>query len=145
MSTEPRIIPPGEVLPPMDLGERPARRNGRAEGGTGSTPKRKPGKRGGAVRRRFALLNAVADIALPRFRARTEFAAWLVIFRHAKPDGTATASVADLARRAGCCESAMRRALKRLQSAGLVERLKRGTLAGGPSVWRLLMPEGDRP
>jgi predicted transcriptional regulator len=90
-------------------------------------------------------LNAVADTALPLLRARTDFAAWLVLFRHAKPDGTATASVADLARRAGCCESAMRRALKRLRVAGLVERLKRGTLAGGPSVWRLLTPEGDRP
>lgn len=140
--TDPRIIPPGEVLPPMDLGERPARRNGRAP--TNADPKRKPGRGGGAVRRRFALLNAFIDGELPR-RTRAELAAWLLLYRHAKPDGIVTASVTDLSRRAGCCESAMRRALKRLRKTGLVERVKRGTLAGGPSVWRLLTPEGGRP
>lgn len=113
--------------------------------GSARTCMRSAGKRGGAVRRRFALLNAVADTALPLLKGRADFAAWLLLYRHAGPDGTVTASVADLARRAGCCESAMRRGLKRLQSAGLVERLKRGTLAGGPSVWRLLTPEGDHP
>lgn len=140
--TDPRIIPPGEVLPPMDLGERPARRNGRAP--TDAEPKRKPGRGGGAVRRRFALLNAFIDGGLPR-RTRAELAAWLLLYRHAKPDGIVTASVADLARRTGCDESTMRRALKRLREAGLVERVKRGTLAGGPSVWRLLTPEGGQP
>lgn len=140
--TDPRIIPPGEVLPPMDLGERPARRNGRAT--TDAEPKRKPGRGGGAVRRRFALLNAFIDGGLPR-RTRAELAAWLLLYRHAKPDGIVTASVADLARRTGCDESTIRRALKRLREAGLVERIKRGTLAGGPSAWRLLTPEGCRP
>lgn len=140
--TDPRIIPPGEVLPPMDLGERPARHNGRAP--TDAELKRKPGGGGGAVRRRFALLNAFIDGGLPR-RTRAELAAWLLLYRHAKPDGIVTASVADLAQRAGRDESAMRRALKRLREAGLVERIKRGTLAGGPSVWRLLTPEGGRP
>ncbi len=141
--TDPRIIPPGEVLPPMDLGERHARRNGRAPTDAEPKPKRKPG-RGGAVRRRFALLNAFIDGGLPR-RTRAELAAWLLLYRHAKPDGIVTASVADLARRTGCDESTIRRALKRLREAGLVERIKRGTLAGGPSVWRLLTPEGGRP
>lgn len=139
---DPRIIPPGEVLPPMDLGERPARRNGRAP--TDAEPKRKPGRGGGAVRRRFALLNVFIDAELSRC-TRAELAAWLLLYRHAKPDGIVTASVADLARRAGRDESAMRRALKRLREAGLVERVKRGTLAGGPSVWRLLAPEWVRP
>jgi len=89
-------------------------------------------------------LNAFIDGELPR-RTRAELAAWLLLYRHAKPDGIVTASVADLARRAGRDESAMRRALKRLREAGLVDRIKRGTLAGGPSVWRLLTPEGGRP
>lgn len=142
--TDPRIIPPGEVLPPMDLGERPARRNGRRSTEAEPPPKRKPGRGGGTVRRRFALLNAFIDGELPQ-RTRAELAAWLLLYRHAKPDGIVTASVADLARRAGRDESAMRRALRRLREAGLVERLKRGTLAGGPSVWRLLTPEGGRP
>jgi len=45
--TDPRIIPPGEVLPPMDLGERPARRNGRTPTDAEPKPKRKPGRGGG--------------------------------------------------------------------------------------------------
>ena len=139
--TDPRIIPPGETLPELNPSETPRRING----DTAPPAKRKPSRRGNTVRRRFALLNAVADAALPRFKGRAELAAWLVLFRHAKADGIATASAADLARRAGCSESAMRRALKRLRKAGLVERIKRGTLAGGPSVWRLLAPEGGRP
>ena len=140
MSTEPRIIPVGHELPSMRPGKRQAYRNGRKA--KKATPKQKPsaGKRGGAVRRRFALLNAFIDQALPHV-GRTDLAAWLILYRHAKPDGTVAASVADLARRAGCCDRAMRNGLRRLQAAGLVHRLKRGTLAGGPSVWRLLTPD----
>ncbi len=141
MADRPPVIPPGQTLPPLLTEAERTRLAVVAD----DKPKRATGKRRGVVRRRFALLNAVADTALPRLKSRTDYAAWLLLYRFAKPDGTATASVADLARRAGCCESAMRRGLKRLQSAGLVERLKRGTLAGGPSVWRLLTPEGDRP
>ena len=144
MSCEPRIIPVGEELPPMEPSDRRARRSGQSTGTADGKPKRSAGKSGGAVRRRFGLLNVFLDRAMPALR-RSELAAWLLLYRHAKPDGTVSAGIADLARRAGCCESAMRRALKRLQSAGLVDRIKRGTLAGGPSVWRLLMPEGGRP
>ena len=141
--TGPRPIKVGEELPAMDCGEQPARR----ERGTkaGSEPKRKAGKGGGKAGRRWKLLNAVVDKALPLFKGRAALAAWVVLFRHAKADGIVKASVADLARRAGCGESAMGRALRDLRAVGLVERIKRGTLAGGPSVYRLLMPEGDRP
>ena len=30
--SEPRVIPPGEVLPPMERGDRPVRRNGQSTG-----------------------------------------------------------------------------------------------------------------
>ena len=141
MSERQRIIPPGETLPAMNPPGRSVRPGGETVGK--NPPKRNTGNRGGAIRRRFALLNAFADRALPLL-SQSGLAAWLVLFRHAKPDGTVSASVADLARRVGCCERAMRYGLRRLQDAGLVERLKRGTLAGGPSIWRLLMPpEGD--
>lgn len=108
-------------------------------------PKRNPGRGGGAVKRRFGLLNAVADSALPQIPTRAALAAWLLLFRHAKPDGTVVAGVADLARRAGCDVATTKRGLQRLQEAGLVERIKRGSVAGGASVWRLLTPEGGRP
>lgn len=145
MSTNPLVIPLGEELPgmpetPAELAAREARRAAHPPEAD-KPPKRKPGKRASAVRQRFGLLNAMLDRALPRL-TRTELAAWLLLYRHAKPDGTVTASVGDLARRAGCCVRSMRYALKRLHAAGLVRRLKRGTLAGGPSVWRLMPPDG---
>src|SRR5574337_434219 len=99
MSDAPRIIPLGGELPALEPGP-PVRL--RADG----TPRRTAGsgtaggRRGGAVRRRFALLNAFIDSAL-RELGRAELAAWLILYRHAKPDGIVTASVADLARRAG--------------------------------------------
>lgn len=139
--TDPRIIPPGEVLPPMETDEQPARRNKRFP--PSAEPKPKSG-RGGAVRRRFALLNAFIDSQLP-CRSRSELAAWLLLYRHARPDGIVTASIGDLARRTGCHAATIKRGLARLQAARVLERVKRGTLAGGPSVWRLLRPDGQRP
>ncbi len=143
---EGRIIPVGGEFPPME--PRPPRRaeadagdNGRAAARPKRPKRSRSNARAGAVRQRFALLNAFLDLALPHL-TRAEAAAWLLLYRHAKPDGIATASVADLARRTGCDESAIRRALKRLRENGLVERIKRGSLAGGPSVWRLTTPKG---
>lgn len=142
--TDPRIIPPGEVLPPMDLGERPARRNGRAPTDAKPKRKRKPGRGGGAVRRRFALLNAFVDCELASF-GPVDAAVWLVLYRDGQRDGTATTAVSDLVRRTGYADRAVRLALQRLRNRGLIERVKRGTLVGGPSVYRLLMPSGGAP
>ncbi|MBK9119096.1 MAG: helix-turn-helix domain-containing protein [Phycisphaerales bacterium] len=141
---DPRIIPPGEVLRPMDLGERPAHRNGRAPTDAEQHLKRKPRGGGGAVRRRFALLNGFVDCELARLGA-VAAAVWLVLYRHGQRDGTATAAVSDLARRTGYADRAVRQALRRLRDRGLIDRVKRGTLASGPSVYRLLMPSGVAP
>lgn len=140
--TDPRIIPPGEVLPPKDLDERPARRNRCAP--TDAEPKRKPGRRGGAVQRRFALFNAFVDLALARL-GPVDVAVWLVLYRHGWRDGTVTVAVSDLERRTGYRDVAVRRALRRLREHGLIKRIKRGTLAGGPSVYRLNPPGSTEP
>lgn len=133
--TDPRIIPLDRPLPPMDADD-PADRQPQ------QPPKRKTDRRKRAVRRRFRLLNMFVDAAMAGLRP-SDVAVWLVLYRHAKADGTVTAAVSDLGRRAGYCESATRRALKRLAAAGLIERLKRGTLAGGPSVYRMRPPAAD--
>jgi len=137
------IIPPGTTLPPMEptpIPQLPGRGQRRI-----LKPAGKPGRRAGAVKRRFGLLNAIADEALPTLKGRGEVAAWLVLFRHAKPNGIAVVSVSDLARRIGATESTAKRALCRLREVGLVERIKRGSLASGASVWRLLLPAGGQP
>ena len=139
--TNPLVIPAGEVSPPMY----PTQRRPRRKQADCPKPGGKPGKRAGAVKRRFTLLNTIADEALPTLKGRGEVAAWLVLFRHAKPNGIAVVSVADLARRIGATESTAKRALCRLREVGLVERIKRGSLASGASVWRLLLPAGGQP
>lgn len=143
--SQPRIIPVGETLPPVqdNSGQCPPREvNARPHAPNKAKPRSRAGK--DVVKRRFVLLNAFLDDALATM-SRSELSAWLLLYRHAKADGIVSASMADLARRAGCSARTMQTALAKLQTANLVERIKRGSLAGGPSVWRLLTPEGDRP
>ena len=136
------IIPPGEVLPPMpDPAEAKRPPAVRPPAVRPERPKR-PSRKGNAVRRRFALFNAFVDLAAGHC-TRAELLCWLVLYRHAGPDGTARASIGDIARRGRCDPATIRRAVKRLLAAGLLERLKRGSLAGGPSTYRLLYP-GDK-
>jgi hypothetical protein len=137
--TDPKIIPLGVTLPalaptPTDHAPTP-RPPARA------TPKR---SRAGAVKRRFALLNAVADEALAMMHGH-DAAVWLTLYRHAKPSGETTVSVGDLARRCGCDRATAKRALDRLRKRGLVETLKRGSQLGGATIHRLIGPSGRPP
>jgi len=148
MSIETLIIPVGQEPPPLLT---PHERTVRDAGETvrpvekPSHPTSSPPRRGSsAVKRRFGLLNAFVDQGMPNL-SRGALAVWLLLYRHAAQDGVVRASVADLARRTGTSTSTAKRALDRLCKAGWVERIKRGTLAGGPSVWRLLRPGGWRP
>lgn len=138
MTPDPLPLAPFEVLPPMEP------RRPREPAPTTTTPKRNPGRRGGAVRRRFALLNWFVDSVLAEL-GPVDSTIWFVLYRDARIDGTATAAVSDLSRRSGFCEAAVRRALRRLRDRGLVRRLKRGSLSGGPSVYRLIRGDGATP
>ncbi len=140
--SDPRIIPPGQVLPPMPDPAAPPKRPPAVRPAERSERAKQRSRKGSAVRRRFALFNAFVDLAAGHC-TRAELLCWLTLYRHAGPDGTATASVGDLARRGRCDQSTIRRAVKRLLAAGLLQRLKRGSLAGGPSTYRLLYP-GDK-
>jgi len=80
-------------------------------------------------------------------RPRTEFdnEVWKLLFTDATPNGTVTATVPSLARRVGCNDTEIRRALLRLVAARRLKMVKRGTFKGGGgrrSVWRVLTPDG---
>jgi hypothetical protein len=96
--------------------------------GTDAARKRKAGER-------FAVLNAFVDFALASL-PRNTIAIWLVLWRDTR-DGTARTSMADLARRAGCSPRTAVRAVKALESAGLVEVVYRGGFRRGPSRYRV--------
>jgi hypothetical protein len=131
--TEAPIIPAGIVgLPPTPMAVDTTQRT-KSDG-----PRRQ--SRRHAVQRRIALLNAFLDRAMPNLR-RGSIAVWLLLYRHAAPDGTASASIGDLANRCGCSPRTVRYAVENLIRIGALSRLKRGSLSGGPSVYRLLSPE----
>jgi hypothetical protein len=130
--TAPRIITGCAVLPPLDAPAPPSahpapRRTGQ--------PKGKPGGRP-AARGRFATVNAFADFTLTGL-CRAEIAVWLLLWRDTKADGLARTSQADLARRAGCDVSTVKRAVRRLVRVGLLDIARRGRLGAGPSAYRV--------
>jgi len=68
----------------------------------------------------------------------SEAKVWLILFRDTKvATGTARTGQADIARRAGLKERAVRYALSSLEAKGMVCVVRRGRLNGGPSVYRL--------
>ena len=94
---EPRIIPVGGELPPMESGpERPQPIPGKAGEPKGKASKRSAGER-------FRVLNNFVDFTLAEL-SRAEIAVWLILYRDTR-DGTARTGMADLARRAGCDRS----------------------------------------
>jgi DNA-binding MarR family transcriptional regulator len=98
------------------------------------TARRKTSKR--ESRLRFEVLNAFVDSGMVEL-GRAELATWLILFRDAKRDGTARTAVADIARRAGIDRSTALRALKRLRDRRMLQRLRRGGLNRGVSVYRV--------
>lgn len=125
--SEPRIIPGCETLPPME----PLRLRTASNNGKPTKPKRTKQTAG-----RFAVINAFADFTL-RTLDRTGVAVWLLLWRDTKADGLAKTSQADLARRAGISDRTARRAIDRLQRAGLLSVVHRGGLRRGVSTYRV--------
>jgi AraC-like DNA-binding protein len=104
-------------------------------------PKGTPESEKGRTADRFRQFNAFVDCTLADLD-RNEIAVWLVLYRDAR-DGIARTSQIDLARRAGCSERTVRRALARLTGRGLIRVVYRGRLQDGPSAYRALPVAGD--
>lgn len=85
---------------------------------------------------RFPVINGFVDFSLKDLRG-ADIAVWLVLWRDTKRDGIARTSQADLAKRAGLNERTVRRALKKLTKAGLVDVVHRGGVSYGPSRYRV--------
>ena len=85
---------------------------------------------------RFAVLNAFVDYSLARV-LRTDAAVWLVLYRDTQRDGMARTGQADIARRAGISTRTVKRAIKRLEGAGLLRVVRRGGLNRGPSAYHV--------
>jgi hypothetical protein len=127
---EPRIIPVGGELPPM---EPRAERSRKPTPGKASEPKGKTGKR--SAGERFRTLNNFVDFTLAEL-SRAEIAVWLILYRDTR-DGTARTGMADIARRAGCSRRQIVRAVQRLEKLGLLKVVHRGGFRRGASRYRV--------
>ena len=100
------------------------------------TPIKPQTVRRGGRGERFAVLNAFTDCSLAKLTG-SEAKVWLILFRDTKAaTGTARTGQADIARRAGLSVRAVQIALRKLETKGLVEIVRRGRLGAGPSQYR---------
>ncbi len=88
------------------------------------------------ARLRFQTINAFLDVTMARLTL-AERSVWLLLWRDTKPNGVAETSQADLGRRAGITDRAVRKALRTLCRLGLVNVVRRGSLRRGASVYRV--------
>jgi DNA-binding MarR family transcriptional regulator len=87
-------------------------------------------------RLRFETLNAFVDSDMADL-SRAELAVWLILYGDTKRDGTARASLDDLARRGGMNRQTASRAVGRLACRKMLQIIRRGGLNRGPSVYRV--------
>jgi hypothetical protein len=130
-----RIIPVGEELPPLETERSPAKRSRRQKEPSGAQTKGTPPRRR-RTRQRFCEINTFCDETLARLQ-RAEVALWLLLWRDTRPDGRARVGQADLARRAGCTERSVRRALVVLERLGLVKTVYQGGWPKRVSIYRV--------
>lgn len=94
---------------------------------------------------RFAEINGFVDYTLASLTPAA-VAVWLILWRDTKSNGLARTGQADLARRAGVTERAVRNALKELCVAKLLKVIKVGRVGTGPSTYlvRGVNPDGRK-
>jgi septal ring-binding cell division protein DamX len=152
--TEPRIIPPGSVLPPLRLVSesergsteppRPDERRSEPVRATNPTSPTKPAPtsarktdKTAKSAQRFHTINDFVDLSM-RGLTGAAAKAWVVLWRDTKPNGLAKTAMSDLARRMGCSTTTAKRAVRELKAAGLLDVPVVGGLGRGASVYRVV-------
>src|SRR5262245_601724 len=87
-------------------------------------------------RGRFEEINGFIDLSMAKLTPAAR-SVWLIWWRDTKPDGLARTGQADIARRAGVSDRAVRDALAELIREGLVKVVRKGRLGVGPSTYRV--------
>lgn len=119
-----------ETLPPMESAPEPLQTPNDSRRSNGK-PKNKR-----TTSDRFGVLNGFVDCSMAGL-SRCELATWLVLYRDTR-NGTATTSQADIARRAGLSDRAVRGGITKLRKLGLLEIVFQGGLNRGPSRYRVV-------
>lgn len=133
-----KIIPVGEELPPLDT--LPTKQTTKVPS-EARPPKTAFGRKSKRTLQRFREINTFCDETLRELQ-RAELAVWLLLWRDTRPDGRARVGQADLARRAGCNERTVRRAIAALEALGLVKTVYQGGWPKRMSVYRVTAVPG---
>ena len=120
------VIAGCETLPPM-LDDEPRKAT------TIDKPRTKQSKQ--LTKDRFDVLNSFVDCSLVGL-SKSDVATWLVLYRDTR-NGIAVTSQADIARRIGVSDRAVRSSIGRLEKRGLLVVVRRGGLLQGPSKYRV--------
>ena len=126
------ILPPGTVLPPLESVATTSARPEMQSTARRATRNREPEAEHAG---RFATINAFVDGTMARL-PRAAALVWLALWRDERR-GLCRTGLTDLARRTGCNHRTARRAVATLEQEGLLEKVRRGRLGGGPSVYRV--------
>ncbi len=103
---------------------------------SGATARRKTSKR--RSRLRFETLNLFIDEGIGQAGLTAhEALTWMVLYRDTRPNGFATTSVDEIARRAGIGRRTVLRALKRLGRLKMLRIARRGGLNRGASSYAI--------
>jgi hypothetical protein len=93
---------------------------------------------------RFQCTNAFIDATMGTLPPAA-LAVWLILWRDTKPNGLSRTSQADMARRAGKSERAIRSALRVLVHRGLLTVVFQGNLRRGISTYRVHALDRETP
>ena len=126
MTANAGIIPVGQE-PPALYGPERTPPTARSAKKTAESPKRATG--------RWGMLNDFADFTSGTL-SPTEQALWYQLYRNER-DGRVQISQAELARRIRRSDRTVRTVLRKLESVGLVEDIRRGSLNRGLSIYRI--------
>jgi hypothetical protein len=85
---------------------------------------------------RFAVLNAFVDFGMVDLDHPSR-SVWLVLFRDTKPEGLARTAQTDIARRIGMSVSTVKRAIRKLETLGMLTVKYQGGFGGRLSVYRV--------
>lgn len=153
MST-PRVLRPGEVLPPLDSPSDSTALTAAAPQEPAALPARRSAGRvlprsirSGAPQQpsashskgRFQVINDFVDDTMKTLEFRASLA-WFTLWRNTKPNGFARIAISDLARRMGCSQATAKRAIRDLKHAGLLTVVAPGSINRGVSTYRLTTP-----
>ena len=100
--------------------------------GAENSSRRKPNR----TANRFQVLNEFVDSSMVGL-SKVELGVWFILYRDTKPNGSASTSMSDMARRIGVSRRSVVTAVSQLERRGLITVAFRGGFRKGMNIYRV--------